>query len=174
MRILLVSGHPTVSEQVRRALLGRDHAEIVEVSTPQRALAMLEEGEPFDIVVGDNDTHPAGGIFLARGVRDLGRMGHAVPPVVLLLARSQDVWLANWAQADAWALKPPDPFDLAEAVDALVEHRPVPQLPGFGSDPTPSLLDVDHAQLEAAGKPASQLSAEDRVGVPGNPHAAQH
>lgn len=167
MRILLVSGHPTVSQQVRNALLGHAGAEIFEVSQPRRAIALLEAGEAFDLVIGDNDTHPAGGLVLARDVRDLGRMGKlvprggpdgrpggellptkagavraTVPPVLLLLARQADTWLANWAQADAWVLKPPDPFHLVETVEALVGRRPVPALPGTGGDPTPSLLDV--------------------------------
>lgn len=142
MRILLVSGHPTVSQAVRNALLGHAGVAIVEVSQPRRAIAMLEAGEAFDLVIGDNDTHPAGGLVLARDVRDLGRMGQSVPPVLLLLARQADTWLANWAQADAWVLKPPDPFHLVETVEALVGRRPVPALPGTGGDPTPSLLDV--------------------------------
>ena len=56
--------------------------------------------------------------------------GRDLPPVVLMVARPQDDYLAKWAQADAWILKPVDPFDLAEVLEALSEGRPVPALPG--------------------------------------------
>lgn len=157
MKILLVSGNPRVNQQVKTALVGRDDVEIVEVGAPERAVQLIDgatppgvddEAElrrlagPYDIVVGDNDTHPTGGLYLAREIKARGQMGRDMPPVVLLLAREQDVWLSNWSQADAYVLKPVDPFDLAEVLDALVAGAPVPQLPRIGGDPTPSLLDV--------------------------------
>ncbi len=157
MKVLLVSGNPRVNQQVKTALVGRDDVEIVEIATPERAVQLLdgalppdvddEAGRrhfsgPFDIVVGDNDMHPTGGYYLAREIKARGQMGRDMPPVVLLLAREQDTWLSNWSQADAYILKPVDPFDLAEVLDALVAGAPVPALPGVGGDPTPSLLDV--------------------------------
>lgn len=155
MRMLLVSGDPRVTTEVTTALVGRrprpaegggdgpapGDLEVTEVATPQRALQQLDDEGPFDIVVANNDTHPTGGFYLAREVAARRWVGREVPPVVLLLARKQDAWLSDWAQADAWVLKPVDPFDLAEVVDALVEDRPVPALPGVGGDPKPNLLD---------------------------------
>lgn len=141
MKVLLVSTNPAVNDRVRSALLGFEDTDIAVVATPQRALARLDEAGPFDIVVADNDLHPTGGFYLAREVAARRQMGRDMPPVVLLLARSQDIWLANWSQSDAYVLKPVDPFDLAEVVTALVRGEPVPALPGVGSDPTPSLLD---------------------------------
>lgn len=153
MKILLVSGNPRVSSQVRTALVGRPDVEIVEVAAPQRALQQVDAAEPgtFDVVIADNDTHPTGGLFLARDLKAREQMGRDVPPIILLLARPQDVWLANWSQADATVLKPVNPFDLAEAVDAVVHGHPVPALPGIASDPTPSLLDVPGGAVEAGG-----------------------
>ena len=143
MNVLLVADHPSVAAQVHAAVDGMDDVTVLHVSLPQRALALIDEGgQAFDVVVADNDTHPTGGLALCREVKARGQMGAAVPPVVLLLARPQDTWLANWAQADATVQKPADPFDLAEALQAVVDGgTPVPALPGIGSDPTPSLLD---------------------------------
>jgi DNA-binding response OmpR family regulator len=42
----------------------------------------------------------------------------AAPPfsgrVVIFLDRSQDEWLAEWSGADAWFVKPVNPFELAD------------------------------------------------------------
>lgn len=142
MRILLVSNDAQVRQQVKTALLGREGVSFFEVSTPQRALQQLDDEGPWDIVVGDNDMAPTGGFYLAREVKARGQMGRDMPPVVLLLARRDDRWLSNWSQADAYVLKPLDPFDLAEVVESLVAGTAVPALPGIGGEPTPSLLDL--------------------------------
>lgn len=129
MKILLVSGGPKVTAQVTSALLGEDFTHF-EVRTPQRALKVLEEDPSFDLLLADADTHPTGGFFLSREVRLRAADGHQMPPVVLLVARPQDEYLARWSEADAWLIKPVDPFDLAEVVESLVERRAVPALPG--------------------------------------------
>lgn len=141
MRVLLVSDNPRVSLQVTTALLGED-VDVVEVRTPKRAVALLDDGERFDIVVGDADTAPSGGFVLAREIKARGQMGMDMPPVVLLLARRQDIFLSNWSQADAYLLKPVDPFDLAEVLRGLVAGHPLPALPNVGGEPVASLLDV--------------------------------
>jgi CheY-like chemotaxis protein len=163
--MLLVSGDPRVTAQVTAALVGRGDLALTEVARPERALQQVDDAGPFDIVVADNDTHPTGGYHLARELGARRQAGRTVPPVVLLIARQQDDWLADWAQADAWVLKPPDPFDLAEVVDTLVAGRRVPELPGVGGDPKPSLLDPpadDAAALpgEAAAGGAAQDSRD--------------
>jgi CheY-like chemotaxis protein len=151
VKILLVSGDARVRAQVTTALIGRDDLLVTEVATPQRALQQVDDEGPWDIVIGDNDTAPTGGFFLAREIKARGQMGLDMPPVVLLLARDQDKWLSNWSQADAYVVKPVDPFDLAEVVTSLVEGRGVPALPRVGGDPTPSLLDLPSGERETAG-----------------------
>ena len=130
MKVLLVSASPGFTGQVTTAMTDGDQVSYTEVRRPERALAILDEGEPFDIVLADNDTQPTGGFYLAREMKARMRMGVELPPVLLAVAREQDDYLARWSEADAWILKPLDPFDLAEAVEALVERRPMPRLPG--------------------------------------------
>jgi CheY-like chemotaxis protein len=144
VKVQLVSANPRVNSVVRTALVGREGLEIFEVATPQRALQQIDEhGDgAYDVVVADNDMHPTGGYFLAREIKARGQMGRAMPPVVLLIGREQDAWLSNWSQADAYVVKPVDPFDLLETLEALVAGEGVPALPRIGGDPTPSLLDV--------------------------------
>ncbi len=131
MKVLLVSSSAGFTAQVSSAMTDGDQVAYTEVRRPERALALLDEGEEtFDIVLADNDTQPTGGFYLAREMKARVRMGQEMPPVLLVVAREQDDYLARWAEADAWVLKPIDPFDLAEAVEALVERRPMPRLPG--------------------------------------------
>lgn len=142
MRVLLVCDNPRVSMSVHTALIGDADTEILEVRTPERGVALIDEGEAFDIVVGDADTAPSGGFFLAREIKARGQMGRDMPPVVLFLAREQDRFLSNWSQADAYVLKPVDPFNFREVARKLVAGEPPPALPGVGGEPTPSLLDI--------------------------------
>ena len=50
VRILLVSDNPKISVAVMSALMGERDTDMIEVSTPQRAVALLDEGEQFDVV----------------------------------------------------------------------------------------------------------------------------
>lgn len=132
MKILLVSGGPSLTRQVTSALPA--DADVLEVRTPKRGLAVIDEGEhTFDVVLGDADTHPAGGFYLTREIRARQTAGQQVAPVVLLIARPQDQYLCRWVQADAWVVKPVDPFDLAEVLEAVVRGDDVPALPGVGA-----------------------------------------
>jgi hypothetical protein len=48
--------------------------------------------------------------------------------VVILLERRHDAGLARWSGADAWFVKPPDPFEVADRIlDLLEERGRVPQ-----------------------------------------------
>jgi DNA-binding response OmpR family regulator len=40
--------------------------------------------------------------------------------IVILLDRKHDAWLAKWSGADAWFVKPVDPFELADRLLDLV------------------------------------------------------
>jgi DNA-binding response OmpR family regulator len=138
VRILLVSGGPALTRHVTAAL--PMDAEVLEVRTPHRALAVLDSGENFDVILADGDTHPAGGFSLTRDVKARLTDGRDMPPVVLLIARPQDQYLARWAQADAWVVKPVDPFDLAEVIEAVQRGNDMPALPGVGALGRPAQL----------------------------------
>lgn len=155
MRVLLVSDNPRVASSVMTALVGDPDSDLFEVSTPQRAVALIDEGQHFDIVIGDNDTAPTGGFFLSREIKARGQMGRDMPPVVLLLGREQDQFLSDWSQADAYVIKPVDPFNLREAVEAIAAGEALPDLPGIGGNPTPSLLDIPGEKSEAALNPSA-------------------
>ena len=43
--------------------------------------------------------------------------------IVILLERKHDAWLAKWSGADAWFVKPVDPFELADRLLDLVTEK---------------------------------------------------
>ena len=67
------------------------------------------------------DRDAGGRVRLARTLRD------ALDPytgvIVILLERKHDAWLAGWSGADAWFVKPVDPFELADRLLELVTER---------------------------------------------------
>lgn len=71
-----------------------------------------------DVVVADEIASRAGAFSLARTVR--GDPEPFLGTIVILLERRQDAWLARWSGADAWFVKPVDPFELADRLVELV------------------------------------------------------
>jgi hypothetical protein len=47
------------------------------------------------------------------------------PPVLLVVARKEDAWLAAWSRAEASVQHPVDPFTLANTVADLIRNRAV-------------------------------------------------
>lgn len=133
MKVLVVNQNERLSRELTSALVGAESVEVLEVRTPQLALRLLDRGDRYDLVLADADTAPTGGFALSREVKARKRMGREVPPVILLLARDQDKFLAKWSEADAFIIKPPDPFDLHSVIAAVVAGEDVPALPGVGS-----------------------------------------
>jgi DNA-binding response OmpR family regulator len=74
-----------------------------------------------EIVVADEIASRAGAFALAKALRD-----DTVPftgVIVILLERKHDMWLARWSGADAWFVRPVDPFELADRVLELVTEK---------------------------------------------------
>jgi DNA-binding response OmpR family regulator len=71
-----------------------------------------------DVVVTDEIASHMGAFALARDLKGTDPPHPAV--VVILLDRRQDAWLARWSGADAWFVKPVDPFELAETMTRLL------------------------------------------------------
>jgi len=151
MRILLVTTDRRVSVSVTTALLGLPDLDVLEVRTPQRALQQLDDVGGFALVVADADTAPTGGFAMSREVKARLRMDRDVPPVLLLIARKDDKWLAEWSEADAFIRKPVDPFDFREVVEALIEGRDVPALPRVAAGGGPLRAEAKRVEAEAAG-----------------------
>jgi DNA-binding response OmpR family regulator len=74
-----------------------------------------------EVIVADEIASRAGAFSLARSLRDDPRPYGGV--IVILLDRPQDAWLARWSGADAWFVKPVDPFELADRLLDLVTEQ---------------------------------------------------
>ena len=61
-----------------------------------------------DAIVADEIMSREGAFGLARTLRDDAEPYAGV--IVILLERKHDSWLAKWSGADAWFVKPVDPF----------------------------------------------------------------
>jgi CheY-like chemotaxis protein len=121
LKVLVYSDDRTVREAVRGAIGTRlpgigEPVELVEAATQPGALAFLDAGE-VDLAIFDGEAAPAGGMGLARQIKDELDFP---PPVLLLVARPADAWLATWSGAEAIQAHPVDPIELAKAAAALL------------------------------------------------------
>ena len=126
MEVLLVSPDPRSRESMALAVRSIERR----VGSPLRFRA-AKNGELGiraalrdrpDVIVADEIASRAGAFALAKELRE----GTAEPYdgiIVILLERKHDAWLARWSGADAWFVKPVDPFALAERVLELVTQK---------------------------------------------------
>ncbi len=124
LRVLVHSDDKTVRNDVLTALGTRVHPdlpelEFVEAATEPVVRRHLDAGG-LDLVILDGESVPAGGLGIARQIKD--EIFHA-PPVLVVTGRAQDAWLASWSRADAVATHPLDPFTFAGTVVDLLLTR---------------------------------------------------
>jgi DNA-binding response OmpR family regulator len=74
-----------------------------------------------DVIVADELASRMGAFALARSLRDDHVPYDGV--ILILLERAQDEWLAGWSGADAWYVKPADPFAVADRLWELLGDR---------------------------------------------------
>jgi DNA-binding response OmpR family regulator len=82
-------------------------------------VAQLDIGG-LDLVILDGEAQPTGGMGLARQFK---YEIEDCPPMVVLVARKQDGWLASWSLADAVISRPLDPVDAAATVADQLRRR---------------------------------------------------
>ena len=63
---------------------------------------------------------PTGGMGVCRQIKD---EIFNCPPVLLLIGRPQDAWLATWSRADAAVTLPVDPVEFAAALASLLRQQ---------------------------------------------------
>ena len=118
IRILLYSDDANTREKVRMAVGPRSAGrpiEWVETATHEGTV-MQADTESFDLMVLDGEAAKSGGMGLARQFK---HELFACPPIVVLVGRMGDAWLATWSEAEAAVAHPLDPFEVKAAVDAF-------------------------------------------------------
>ena len=115
-RILLYSDNRNVREKVRFAVGSSTHGRAVEWTETATHAAVIEQLDTvtFDLVILDGEAAKSGGMGICRQMKH--EMYHC-PPVLLLVGRPGDAWLATWSEADAAVSHPLDPFVVRAAVD---------------------------------------------------------
>ena len=108
------------SELVHKATFGFPNAVTIRVAGDAReALALMRENVP-SVAVVDIQTGSAGGIALARDMASDGRL--ASVPILMLLERVEDEWLAKHLGAQLVRTKPIETTQLVR--DTLELARP--------------------------------------------------
>ncbi|MCC3768904.1 hypothetical protein [Streptomyces sp. UNOC14_S4] len=123
--VLVYSDDAGTREQVRLAAGRRPAPDVppvryLECATLPAVLRALEEHR-IDVCVLDGETAPAGGMGVCRQIKD---EVFRCPPVLLLMGRPQDAWLATWSRADAAVTHPLDPAAFADALAGLLRGAP--------------------------------------------------
>src|SRR6266516_320670 len=119
MKILVAADARWVREQVRASLVGRGQ-EVIEVARGQHVRDTVAAHEP-DLVLLDLQIGNMGGIAVAIDLHleeSGGRLPHV--PILLLLDREADRFLARRAVTEAVLVKPVDPGTLRRTVKRLV------------------------------------------------------
>ncbi|MEU2162359.1 hypothetical protein QRN89_08990 [Streptomyces chengbuensis] len=119
--VLVYSDNAGTREQVRLATGRRPAADVpavefIECATLPAVLKELDKGG-IDVCVLDGEAVPAGGMGVCRQLKD---EIFRCPPVLVLMGRPQDAWLATWSRADAAVTLPVDPVEFADALAGLL------------------------------------------------------
>lgn len=125
VKVLLVSPDPQTREMMQLAVAdlarGGD-VEFVEATNGELGIRRAWKDRP-DVVIADEIASRAGAFALAHELRGAPEPFAGV--IVILLDRRHDAWLAKWSGADAWFVKPVDPFALTEEVRGLLAKESV-------------------------------------------------
>jgi len=121
--VLLYSDDPQVRERMRLAIGTRPAADLtvrfVEASTYAETVRTVDDFD-VDLLVLDGEAAPAGGIGIARQLKD---EYPDPPPCIVVIARAADRWLAAYAKVEATLVHPLDPVLTGRTVAGLLRQR---------------------------------------------------
>ncbi len=124
MLVLVYSDDSSTRSDVMLALGKRPRPDLpaleyLECATEPVLIAAMDAGG-IDLAILDGEAVPVGGMGICRQLKD---EIYRCPPVLLLIGRAEDGWLATWSRADAAVAHPLDPIALAEAATDLLRPR---------------------------------------------------
>ena len=124
LKVLVYSDDRTVRGQVLSALGTRPAGDLpaleyVECATEPMVIRHVDKAR-FDLLILDGEATPAGGMGICRQLKD---EVYRCPPVLVLVGRPQDAWLATWSRADSVVSHPIDAIVLANAVAKVLRRR---------------------------------------------------
>ena len=122
MKILIASADPAVREMVAitvrslRRIMG-EPVELLQAADGVVGSQVAARERPQAVIL-DEIMSRAGAFSVAQDLR--GAQPPSSAAIVILLERRQDEWLARWSGADAWFVKPVDPFALGDTLSRLL------------------------------------------------------
>lgn len=119
LRVLLYSDDVHAREAVRLAVgssVGDRELRWTEVATREAVLTEIDARD-WDLLILDGEAAKSGGMGLCYQIK---HELYACPPVVLLVGRRDDAWLATWSLADAAVAHPIDPIEMRRAVEGAL------------------------------------------------------
>ncbi len=121
--VLLYSDDPQVRDRMRLAIGNTPAAdltvEFVDAASYGECIRLIDE-YAIDLLVLDGEAQPAGGIGIARQLTD---ELIECPPLVVVIARAADRWLAAYAKVDAVLVHPLDPVTTGATVAGLLREQ---------------------------------------------------
>ncbi len=136
--VLLVYSHrPEVRERIMTAIGRRPAPDVGRVDylecSAVHEVMMATQGRLADVLILDGEAQPTGGIGISRQIH---QEAEVVPPVVIVVRRADDRWLATWAGADEILVHPLDPVTAADCIAGLLRRRTAGLVPSV-TDPRP-------------------------------------
>ena len=124
LKVLVYSDNLDTRQQILLALGRRPSRELpeveyVQVATEPMVIRTADTGG-FDLLILDGEASPAGGMGVCRQLKD---ELFKAPPILVVVGRPQDAWLATWSRADAVVSHPIEPMSMAKAVTELLRPR---------------------------------------------------
>ncbi len=124
LTVLVYSDDPATRERVmlavgRRPTRDLGHIDYVEIDDGDAVVREIDAGG-IDLAVLDGEAWPTGGMGLCRQLKDEVA---DVPPIVIVVGRRDDAWLAAWSRADGTLAHPLDPVTAAATVADLLRAR---------------------------------------------------
>jgi DNA-binding response OmpR family regulator len=120
--VLLYSDDPQVRDRMRRSVGTRPAPDLsvqfVEAASYRECVWLVDDYE-IDLLLLDGDAQPAGGLGIARQLRD---EREDCPPICVVIARAADRWLAAYSRADATLVHPLDPVTTGRTVAVLLQR----------------------------------------------------
>jgi two-component system nitrate/nitrite response regulator NarL len=136
--VLLATDADWIADEVEAALAD-DDTDVLRVRTGAEVVAVTADVEP-DLEVLDLQIGNMGGMATCLALRleeGAGRLPHV--PILMLLDRTADVFLARRSEADGWLIKPLDAFRLRRAATALMKGGTFSEgVPADIGEPLPS------------------------------------
>lgn len=119
-RVLIASDLPSLRGELRATLEAPD-LEIIDARSGPEAVALAVDEEP-DLAILDLQISSMGAMAICLEMRNKESYGEAIHvPVLMLLDRRPDVFLARRSGAEGFCVKPIEPSRLRRAVRALLD-----------------------------------------------------